>query len=232
MSALALPADGNDPLALLGRAFDAQRHGAPPHVEHVLRWHDGSEATVKVARWIADPTPEELALLDRVRGPVLDVGCGPGRHVSELQRRGIPALGVDVLPEAVRFARARGARALQRSVFAPLPDTGRWRTALLLDGNVGIGGDPAALLRRIHALLGAGGIVLLEAEEHGIGLRCGTCRLETPAGSSTPFRWGRVGIDAVDTLAAACGFTVSDAWTVGGRWFAQLTADHRPTVVR
>ena len=39
-----------------------------------------------------------------------------------------------------------GGPALRRSVFDPLPGEGRWGTALLLDGNIGIGGDPRALL--------------------------------------------------------------------------------------
>ena len=38
----------------------------------------------------------------------------------------------------------RGATVLQRDIFGPLPGEGRWGTALLFDGNVGIGGDPAA----------------------------------------------------------------------------------------
>ena len=41
----------------------------------------------------------------------------------------------------------RGGAALRRDVFAPLPGEGRWYTALLADGNVGIGGDPVALLQ-------------------------------------------------------------------------------------
>ena len=41
-----------------------------------------------------------------------------------------------------------GGPALVRSVFETLPGEGRWDTVLLMDGNIGIGGDPAALLGR------------------------------------------------------------------------------------
>ena len=58
------------------------------------------------------------------------------------------ALGLDLSPVAVRLARARGAEAILRSVFADVPGAGRWRTALLLDGNIGIGGAPVPLLER------------------------------------------------------------------------------------
>lgn len=88
-----------------------------------------------------------------LRGTVLDVGCGPGRLVAELAARGRPALGIDVSEAAVAHTARLGGQALRRSVFEPLPGEGRWDTALLLDGNVGIGGDPAALLHRMAQLL-------------------------------------------------------------------------------
>ena len=62
-------------------------------------------------------------------------------------------LGIDVTPVALDVARARGALVLERSVFDRVPGAGRWGTALLLDGNIGIGADPAVLLRRVAALL-------------------------------------------------------------------------------
>lgn len=38
--------------------------------------------------------------------PVLDVGCGPGRHAHELARRGVPVHGVDVSARFVELASA------------------------------------------------------------------------------------------------------------------------------
>ena len=46
----------------------------------------------------------------------------------------------------------RGAPALCRSVFDPLPAEGRWAAVLALDGNIGIGGDPVAFLDRMRHL--------------------------------------------------------------------------------
>ncbi len=65
-------------------------------------------------------------------------------------------LGIDVVPEAVEQTRRRGASALQRDLFDALPGEGRWQTALLADGNVGIGGDPVALLARTRDLVQPG----------------------------------------------------------------------------
>jgi SAM-dependent methyltransferase len=40
-------------------------------------------------------------------GPVLDVGCGPGRMTRVLADRGVDVSGIDLAPEMVRIARAR-----------------------------------------------------------------------------------------------------------------------------
>ena len=66
------------------------------------------------------------------------------------------ALGLDAAAAASEIALARGAPVLQRSIFASVPGAGRWCSALLQDGNIGIGGDPEALLARIRALLRSG----------------------------------------------------------------------------
>ena len=84
---------------------------------------------------------------------MLDLGCGPGRHLAALRALGKRGLGVDLSPVAVALARDRGADAINGSLWANVPGT--WRTILLLDGNIGIGGNPVALLRRAGELLAA-----------------------------------------------------------------------------
>ncbi len=64
---------------------------------------------------------------------------------------------------AVSLTRAAGGVALHRSVFTHIPGEGRWDTVLLIDGNIGIGGDPIALLRRVRQLLAPTGCALIEA---------------------------------------------------------------------
>src|SRR5690606_1254872 len=130
---------------------------------------DGTRIPVPLARWYAAAAGADHVLLDACAGATLDVGCGPGRMVEALTRRGVTAMGVDVSDRAVQLARARGAMALRRDVFDPLPGEGRWHHAMLVDGNLGIGGDPVALLRRIVALLGRHGTVLVEIEPPGTG---------------------------------------------------------------
>ncbi|WP_316316131.1 methyltransferase domain-containing protein, partial [Clavibacter michiganensis] len=102
------------------------------------------------------------SLLEGADGPVIDVGCGPGRMLVAARALGIPSLGVDVSAEAVAIARRSGGTAVQGSVFDTIPDEGRWDTALVIDGNIGIGGDPVALLARCGEIVRDGGRVVVE----------------------------------------------------------------------
>jgi len=163
---------------------------------------------------------EELGLEPGMR--VLDVGCGPGRHTVALGHRGLLALGVDITPAALAWAVPRGAMVLHRSVFDRLPGTGRWGTVLLLDGNLGIGGDPRALLTRSAELLAPHGLVVAELDPPGTPTAPTTARLEVAGAPGPWFAWDRVPADAVAPLAEAAGLTVRESWRTDGRWFAVL----------
>lgn len=189
----------------------------------VLRAHTGEVLELHPGRWHDPATEEERHLLATVDGPVIDLGCGPGRLVVHLASRGIPALGIDDSPSAVALARRRDATVLERDLFGPLPGEGRWATALLFDGNVGIGGDPARLLRRCRQLTGGGGEVVAEVQPPGTGWRRLTAWFERDGGRSESFAWAVVGADAIAGLARKAGFEVAAlAPTPSGRWFARL----------
>jgi SAM-dependent methyltransferase len=189
-----------------------------------LRFGDGSLVPLPVTRWLDEADPVELDLLGRAWPPVLDVGCGPGRLVLEAARRGWPVLGLEIAPSAVRLGRSRGASILERSIFDPIPAAGRWGTALLIDGTIGIDGHPDRLLRRLRSVLRPGGRVLAEVEEPGYQARSSVARIETEADCGTWFRWARVAADGVGDVAAAAGLSLDELWQEEGRWFAALTA--------
>jgi SAM-dependent methyltransferase len=203
--------------AALTTPFDAALRGSPARM---LR-SDGAEIVLAVRRWHADATPEDGWLLDRCAGPVVDLGCGPGRLVVALTRRGIPALGVDVSEAAVAQCRARGAPVLRRDLFAALP--GRWNHVLLADGNIGIGGDPVRLLRRAADLLRPGGTVLVETDPDPTARWSGTARVHTPDGADPPLPWAVLGAEALHEVAAAVGLEVTAAHA-GARAFCELHA--------
>lgn len=174
------------------------------------------------ANWGGPVGPEEAPLLRQIRGPVLDVGCGPGRHVATLASWGVPALGIDIAPVAVDAARGRGASALRRSVFDRIPGAGRWASALLLDGNVGIGGDPAALLARVASLLRPAGPILVEIAAPETPIRNLPVYLALAGQRGPHFDWTTVGVDRLPVVAARANLHVAHEWNAGGRWFATL----------
>src|SRR5438067_1995306 len=93
------------------------RRAGTPGTSARVRLADGTVQPLALDRYIADADRVDERLLADVRGPVLDVGCGPGRHLQALARRGVFALGVDISPMAVGLARGRGARAIVGSIF-------------------------------------------------------------------------------------------------------------------
>lgn len=204
---------------MIGDLYDDCLHSGQ---ETWVEYDDGSSAVLAVDSWLA-LRPGDEALLDRCLGPTLDVGCGPGRFVTELAARGHVALGIDVTPAAVTLTARAGGSALLRDVFDPVPGTGRWQTVLLADGNIGIGGSPTALLARITALVARTGRVLVETGPPGSGLRQLRARLRTGDRRSAWFDWATVGLDALSDLAGRVGFAVTETWTEGDRWLATLS---------
>ena len=188
--------------------------------ELFIREQDGQVAPLPLATYLGPLGRADHDVLAQAIAPVLDVGCGPGRHVLALARRGVLAVGVDVSPVAVRVARDRGAAVIEASVFDRVPGAGSWGSALLLDGNIGIGGSPSRLLARIATLLVPGAPILAEMDAPGTPSREGPVRLESETTVSDWFDWARVGADAIERHASAAGLRSRAVWQVDGRWFA------------
>ncbi len=205
--------------------FYAAALGAEPHVRRAFRLRIQNERSHRLGldRWLNDADAVDDDLLRRAHGPVLDVGCGPGRHVVALHALGIQALGIDIAPAAVTLARRRGALAIRRSVFDEL--IRGWGSVLLLDGNIGIGGDPVALLTRARELLRPGGRALVELDAPGVPSRRLIVRLEHEYSASEWFAWAQLSATDIAETAAAAGLSLVESWDVDGRrWFAWLVA--------
>jgi SAM-dependent methyltransferase len=214
-----LIATGNDwPAARFAGHLGSARKAAL-YLEHA----DGVMTDMHSHRWCAAPSIADLSVVCRVVGPALDIGCGPGRLTRALALNRVSALGIDVTPDAVHLARSTGALAIHRSVFDPLPGHGRWQSALLIDGNVGIGGNPDVLLRRIAQLLGPGGRLIVELDDPDSDFYAGHARLcSSLEPSSHWFAWARVPVRSAGQLARRTGFTVTEAWSIQQRWFATM----------
>ena len=154
-----------------------------------------------------------------IAGPVLDVGCGPGRLTVALTERGIPALGVDISRAAVAQVCQAGAAALHRSVFDPLPGQGRWATVLLATANrYRRPACPAAV--PLCPVAGAGWPApgRNRARRRRRGARR---RFEHPDGRRGPvFPWARMGAAALLRAATNVGLHVRGQWRHKDRAFA------------
>ncbi|MDQ2837960.1 MAG: class I SAM-dependent methyltransferase [Actinomycetota bacterium] len=192
---------------------------------------DGRVLPLAIQRYLADADPVDRTVLDKCLPPVLDVGCGPGRIVHALSAAGVPALGVDIADLAVALTQRRGAIALIRSVFERVPGEGRWPTVLVLDGNIGIGGDVTGLLRRLADLMAPGGSVIVEASTSEFDAdEVLEVRFSTKDEVHGPqFPWAVVGATALIKHAERAALAVADYWSAGGRVFVRFERD---TVIR
>ena len=210
------------PLALYAHLLRGEHDDSP-----IARTIDGASRRARVDRWRAPADDVDERALAGLAGPVLDVGCGPGRHLHALARRGVFGLGVDLSPVAVGMARGAGAHAIVASIFDELPRTGHWGSALLLDGNIGIGGCPSRLLGRVRTLLAPGGRALVELEGPERPSVQTRVRLETASAFSDWFPWAEVSVTDAERFADDAGLELAARWEYGGRWFAVMAAPGR-----
>lgn len=94
--------------------------------------------------------------MDFVKGKVLDVGCGAGRHSLYLQRKGFDVLGIDASPLATKICRLRG---VKKAEVISIEDVnfkiGFFDSVLMMGNNFNLfGGFKKAqrLLNRFHRI--------------------------------------------------------------------------------
>lgn len=101
------------------------------------------------AKWYAI----EREAMKEVRGRVLDVGCGPGRHALYLQRKGFRVVGIDMSPTQVALARVRGLIEVYQGTVWRLPrGLGRFDSVLMMGNNLGLAGNLANMRRFLRDL--------------------------------------------------------------------------------
>ena len=74
-----------------------------------------------------------------VKGKVLDIGCGAGKHSIYLQQKGFDVLGIDNSPFAIKVCKLRGLKkAKVLSITQLSPKLGKFDTILMLGNNFGL----------------------------------------------------------------------------------------------
>ncbi len=121
--------------------------------------YDAIMQDVPYARWI-DFALRGAAARGWVAGRVVDLGCGTGNGIVELERRGLEVVGVDASPSMLAVARGKVAAELLRGDMCSMPLPGPFALALTLFDTVNNlleDDDLPALARHVRAHLLPGG---------------------------------------------------------------------------
>ena len=186
------------------------------------RSSDGRTWALPVGRYLGAPSAADEDVLARATAPVLDAAAVPAATSSRSRAAACSRSASTCRPSRCgsRASAARTSARRRSSTASPAPGT--WGTALLLDGNIGIGGRPTALLARLARLLRPGGLVLVELDRPARRAGGTRIRLEAAGAVSDWFGWAHVEADAIGEHAPPPGSRVRETWEFDGRCFACL----------
>jgi len=109
--------------------------------------------------------PIEKQAMKYVRGRVLDVGCGAGRHSLYLQGKGFDVTGIDNSPLAIKVCRARG---LKKTRIMSIRDISQFKpgsfdTVIMMGNNFGLFGSyklARSLLKKLHLITSSDALII------------------------------------------------------------------------
>jgi len=111
----------------------------------------------------------ERKAMESVKGRVLDVGCGAGRHSLYLQKKGFNVLGIDSSPLAIRVCRLRG---VKKARVMPIEEVnfkpGSFDTIIMMGNNFGLFGSfekARRLLRKFHRMTSENGLIVASTRD-------------------------------------------------------------------
>lgn len=148
-----------------GHALMDHLEGRPAH-ELIERSDGYIDVSAGTQTYFAEPTDQQVLVLEHAVGRVLDVGCGAGRHALFLQERKREVVGIDVSPLAIDVCRRRGLRHAQvMSVERVDRSLGVFDSVVMLGNNLALLGSAARakrILRRLHTVVVPGGRLIGE----------------------------------------------------------------------
>jgi len=108
--------------------------------------------------------PIERKAMRYVRGRVLDIGCGAGRHSLHLQEKGHDVVGIDNSPLAIEVCKKRGLRDARVIPITQISSSlGIFDTVIMFGNNFGLFGTPERakrLLKRFHKVTSKQGRII------------------------------------------------------------------------
>ena len=107
--------------------------------------------------------------MEFVKGRVLDVGCGAGRHSLYLQKEGFDVLGIDVSSLAIKVCRLRGLKkarvmSIEKMNFKP----SSFDSVIMMGNNFSLFGSfkkARRLLRKLHSMTSEDALIIAETRD-------------------------------------------------------------------
>ena len=104
-----------------------------------------------------------------VKGRVLDIGCGAGRHSLYLQKKGFDVLGIDNSPLAIKICKLRGVKkakvmSIEDINFKP----NCFDTLIMMGSNFGLFGSfkkARRLLKWLHKMTSENALIIAETDD-------------------------------------------------------------------
>ncbi len=111
----------------------------------------------------------EKSAMKYVKGRVLDVGCGAGRHSRYLQKKKLDVLGIDMSPLAVKVSKLRGLKKAKVMSFEDVSSKlGIFDTVIMMGNNFGLFQSfrkARSLLHRLYEITGEGARIVAEVRD-------------------------------------------------------------------
>ena len=112
----------------------------------------------------------EKKAMKYVKGRVLDIGCGAGRHSLWLQKKGFDVIGIDNSPLAIKVCKLRG---LKKAKIMSIINIGKLKpnsfdTIIMIGNNFGLFGSfkrAKLLLRKMYRITSKDSIIIAESLE-------------------------------------------------------------------
>ena len=131
------------------------------YMRHYPRTHPARPAAYRSAGRIREHAAQHM------RGRLLDIGCGAGRHALYLQSQQHEVLGIDISPLALQVCKRRGmSNGQQFSVTKASSKLGVFDTILMLGNNFGLFSNrkrAAWLLRRFYLMTPPDGVIIAQS---------------------------------------------------------------------
>lgn len=130
---------------------------------------DASPGPINYFSTYEDWPSHQKKAMDLVRGRVLDVGCGAGRHSLYLQGKGFDVLGIDISPLAIKVCKLRGLKKAEVMSIEEVkfkPDS--FDTIIMMGNNFGLFGSfrkAQRLLKRFHKMTSKNALIIAETRD-------------------------------------------------------------------